>query len=196
MYELKQAHLAWHKKLCNHLQDIGFEESPRAPCVFRLEFTDSSYSFILAYVDDLLILAGNASEKNTIVKELQDMFEVRVAVKVDLFLGVHLGWELDSEGRPISLKLSQPLYIEGMLRLFRLENSKPARTAMVESFFPSFATEPDKSVVDVELFQQMIGSLCTSLRTRLYILAPVIILAPFQNAPTLYCHRVAKRVLS
>ena len=67
---------------------------------------------------------------------------------------------------------------------------------MVESFFPSFATEPDKSVIEVELFQQMIGSLLyLALRTRLDILAPVLILARFQNAPTRYCHRAAKRVL-
>ena len=121
---------------------------------------------------------------------------MRVADKVNLFLGVQLGWELESEGRPLSLKLSQPLYIEGMLRRFGLENSKPAPTPMVEKFFPSFSTETDKSIVDVELYQQMIGSLLyLALRTRLDILAPVLILARFQNAPTRYCHRAAKRVL-
>ena len=42
----------------------------------------------------------------------------------------------------------------------------------------------------------MIGSLLyLALRTRLDILAPVLILARFQNAPTSYCHRGAKRVL-
>ena len=40
MYGLKQAHLAWHKKLCNHLQDIGFEELPIAPSVFSRKSTD------------------------------------------------------------------------------------------------------------------------------------------------------------
>ena len=164
--------------------------------MFRRKYTDSSYSFILAYVDDLLALAETASERNNIVKELQNMFEVRVTDKVNLFLGVHLGWDLDSEGRPLSLKLRQPLYIEGMLRRFGLENSKPARTPMVESFFPSFATEPEKSVIEVELYQQMIGSLLyLAFRTHLDILAPVLILARFQNAPTRYCHRTAKRVL-
>ena len=39
--------------------------------MFRRKYTDSSYSFILAYVDDLLVLAETASEKNNIVKELQ-----------------------------------------------------------------------------------------------------------------------------
>ena len=69
MYGLKQAHLAWHKKLCSGLQDIGFEDLLSEPCVFRRKFVDSSYSFILAYVDDLLVLGETASEKNNIVKE-------------------------------------------------------------------------------------------------------------------------------
>ena len=72
MYGLKQAHLAWHKKLCSGLQDIGFHELPSAPCVFRCNYTDSSYSFISTYVDDLLVLTETASEKNNIVKELQN----------------------------------------------------------------------------------------------------------------------------
>ena len=54
--------------------------------MFRRKFTSSSYSFILAYVDDLLILAAAAFEKNKIVKELQNMFEVRVADKFNLNL--------------------------------------------------------------------------------------------------------------
>lgn len=196
MYGLKQAHLAWHKKLCSCLLEIGFEELPSAPCVFRRKFGASGYSFILAYVDDILVLAPTVSERNSIVKQIQEMFEVRVSDEVNLFLGVQLGWELDSEGRPLSLKLSQPLYIQGMLRRFGLENSKPARTPMVETFFPSFAAETDKSVVDVELFQQMVGSLLyLALRTRLDILAPVLILARFQKSPTRYCHRAAKRIL-
>ena len=142
------------------------------------------------------MLAETASEKNNIVKELQNMFEVRVADMENVFLGVHLLWDLDSEGRPLSLKLSQTLYKEGMLRRFGLENSKPAPTLKVELFFPSFVTEPDKSVVDFELFRQMIDSLLyLAHRTRLDIIAHVLILARFQNAPTRYCHRAAKRVL-
>eukprot|EP00171_Calliarthron_tuberculosum_P022036 IDg22036t1 len=36
MYGLKQAHLAWHTKLCSDLKTLAFKELASAPCVFRL----------------------------------------------------------------------------------------------------------------------------------------------------------------
>lgn len=35
MYRLKEAHLAWHPKFSKDLPNLGFEELPSAPCVFR-----------------------------------------------------------------------------------------------------------------------------------------------------------------
>lgn len=79
---------------------------------------------------------------------------------------------------------------------FGLEDSKPASTPMMESFFTGFSAEEDKSVGNVEVYQQMIGSLLyLALRTRLDILAPVFNLARFQKAPMAYCHRSVRRVL-
>lgn len=98
------------------------------------------------------MLALTTSERDIIVKQFQKMFEVRMSDEVNLFIGVQLGWELYSKGCPFPLKLSQPPYIEGVIRKFELENSKPAPTTMVETFFPSLAASADKSVVDVELF--------------------------------------------
>lgn len=196
MYGLKQAHLAWHTKLSKDLRDLGFEELPSAPCVFRRKFGDIGYSYILVYVDDLLVFTPNAAQRSSILEELRELYELRFEDRVSLYLGVQLTWTTDSDGSLVGLKLGQRLYIEGMLRRFGLCNCKPARSPMVESFFTSLATEEDKSSQDVQLFQQMIGSLLyLALRTRLDILAPVLILARFQNAPTAYCHRAVKRVL-
>lgn len=191
IYGLKQAHLAWHTKLSSDLHTMGFEELPSAPCVFCRKNESSRSSFILVYVDDLLILAENVTEKNVIVNELKALYDLRISEKVDLFLGVQLKWKDGSE-----LVLSQSLYVNSILRRFGLEDSKPACTPMVESFFTGFSAEEEKSIVNVELYQQMIGSLLyLALRTRLDILAPVLILARFQKAPTSYCHRGVKRVL-
>lgn len=196
IYGLKQAHLAWHRKLCSDLQDIGFKELENAPCVFRRKCKSGTYQFILVYVDDLLILAPSIMERDSIVTELKNLYELRVVDEVDLFLGVQLGWELDSEGKSVSLNMSQPLYVESILRRFGLQDSKPACTPMVESFFTGLSSEKDKSVVLTERYQQMIGSLLyLALRTRLDILAPVLILARFQKSPTAYCHRGVKRIL-
>jgi hypothetical protein len=63
--------------------------------------------------------------------------------------------------------LSQPRYIEDVLRRFGMFECKPAVTPMDEAFFTGFDAEEDKAVVDVELYLQIIGSLMyLALRTR------------------------------
>lgn len=69
MYGFKQAHSAWHKKLHSYLLDIELEELPSAPCVFRRKFGHVSYSYILAYVDDILVSALNTYEREVIGKQ-------------------------------------------------------------------------------------------------------------------------------
>ena len=152
--------------------------------------------FILVYVDDLLVLGPSKDVCDAIVEELKTRFELRRSSGLDLFLGVQMKWTMDSHGRVVTLNMSQPLYTESILRRFGLDNSKPACTPMVESFFAGLAAEEDKTVVMKEKYQQMIGSLLyLALRTRPDIVVAVLILARFQNAPTAYCHRGAKRVL-
>ena len=196
MYGLKQAHLAWHRKLCEDLKSMGFDELPSAPCVFRRKDRNKLHSFILVYVDDILVLAHSIAEKDRIMEEFKSFYDLRVANKVELFLGVELKWKLDSNGRITSLSMLQPLYTESVLRRFGLQNSKPAQTPMVESFFTGLAAEENKSGVMTERYQQMIGSLLyLSIRTRPDIAVAVAILARFQSEPTEYCHRAVKRVL-
>ena len=196
MYGLKQAHLAWHKKLCRDLERLGFTELPSAPCVFRRKGANDVFAYVLVYVDDILVLAQSIAERDQIMEELKSLYDLRISEKVDLFLGVQLKWKLDSHGRLESLAMLQPLYTQGMLRRFGLQNSKPAHTPMVEKFFSGLAAEENKSVVFPERYQQMVGSLLyLALRSRPDITAAVVILARFQKAPTAYCHRATKRVL-
>ena len=196
MYGLKQAHLAWHTKLCSDLMGLGLKELPSAPCVFRRKGTANRYAYLLVYVDDILVLAPSTGERDVIMEELKSLYDLRISERVELFLGVQLKWTLDSNGRIHTLSMMQPLYTESVLRRFGLEESKPARTPMVESFFSGLAAEEDKSVVEVKRYEQMIGSLLyLALRTRPDIAVAVSILARFQKAPTQYCHRAAKRLL-
>ena len=196
IYGLKQAHLAWHTKLCGDLMNLGFEELPSAPCIFKRTTSRGQHAYILVYVDDILVTAHSGAQRDGIVEELKTLYDLRVADQVDMFLGVQLKWSEDLKRRIKSLTLSQPLYIEGVLRRFGLEESKPARTPMVEGFYSGLASEEDKSIVQLTQYQQMIGSLLyLGLRTRPDILVAVLILARFQKSPTAYCHRAAKRIL-
>ena len=194
LYGLKQAHLAWHTTLCSDLAELGFHELVYAPCVFRRKV--GVLSFILVYVDDMLILSTTQEEVDRIVAELQDLYKLRRSEEIDLFLGVRLQWKLDTKGVVTSLHMSQKAYVESVLRRFGMATCKPAITPMVEKFFEGYDADEDQSQVNTELYQKMIGSLLyLALRTRPDILVSVLILARFQQKPTGYCLRAAKRVL-
>lgn len=67
---------------------------------------------------------------------------------------------------------------------------------MVEPFFTQDDVQEDKSVVDMELCQQMVGFvLHLGIRSCPDILVVVLVLARFQIGPTAVCHRGIKRVL-
>jgi hypothetical protein len=67
---------------------------------------------------------------------------------------------------------------------------------MAEAFFLSYDADEDKTMVDEELYRQLIGSLLyLALWTRPDILVAVSILACFSQSPTAYFHRGAKRVV-
>lgn len=74
--------------LYSMLLDIGFKQVPNAPRVFCCKLDSLSFSDILEYVDDRLILLYTVSEQYSIVRQLQEIFEVRVSDDVFLLFKV------------------------------------------------------------------------------------------------------------
>ena len=67
---------------------------------------------------------------------------------------------------------------------------------MIRSFFNGLEAVGNRDIVNVKLYEQMIGSLLyLALRTRPDILVSVLILARFQQAPCSFCHSAVKRIL-
>jgi hypothetical protein len=78
---------------------------------------------------------------------------------------------------------------------YGMQDSRPASTPMLESFFAHLEAEEDTTVVEVNLYQQIIGSLLyLALKTRPDILTAVCKLSRFTSAPTTYCHMAVKEV--
>lgn len=194
LYGLKQAHLSWHKRLREDLAELEYEELPHAPCVFRRHHT-SGQTFILVYVDDLIIISHNDKELSATINDSKWLYELRICPIVDFFLGVKLQWVQKSENQ-VQLFFNQRAYIKSILRRFRMNTCKLEITPMVECFFRGLQEEEDKCIDEEQLYQQIVGCLLfISLRTRPHILVSTLILARFQNKPTAYCYRAAIRVL-
>ena len=195
LYGLKQAHLAWHKKLCADLMRLGFNELQSASCVFQRKKRNIS-SYILVYVDDLLVVSQTEEEVQELVSKLETFYKLRRSTNVELFLGTRIQWHKSQTAEKQYLSLSQAVYIQSVLRRFGMAECKPAITPMIENFYSGYEGCEDKSTVNTQLYQQMIGSLLyLALRTRPDILVPVLILARFQQKPSEYCHRGAKRIM-
>ena len=192
IYGLKQAHLAWHTRLVSDLNKLGFVKILSDTCVFKRTSNSGGVIFLLVYVDDILVLASSKNLIETLVRDINTFYEVRVNYNVDWFLGVKIDWNQKTN----TLGISQPLYVRNVLKRFGMQKAKPAITPMTESFWTSIKSESKKTVVNEQLYQQIIGSLMyLAQRTRFDIMAPVMILSRFQKAPTAYCHQAAKRIL-
>lgn len=76
----------------------------------------------------------NMSETECIVCELEELYMIRTAESIDLFLGVRLKCHHDVNSAPVSLRISQQVYIQSVLRSFGMAKCKPAAIPMVENF--------------------------------------------------------------
>ena len=75
LYGLRQAPRAWYSKLKKVLEDIGFQASEADPGLFILH-TKSGNTYMLVYVDDLLIAAKDLASVESVVTTLKSVFDV------------------------------------------------------------------------------------------------------------------------
>ena len=195
IYGLKQAHLAWHSRVVSDLCASGFKELPSCPCVFVKWYSeDNAIVIILVYVDDFLVFSSCKKRMEEIKNDLSSLYELRVLEEINYYLGVELSWSAKDGGE--ELTLSQPSYIETVLKRFGMENARPCPTPMIEGFYAGIENEEDAVVLDQNLYQQIIGCLLhIALRTRPDIMTAVGVLSRFAARPTAYCHKGAKRVM-
>ena len=194
LYGLKQAHLAWHSRVVSDLTAAGFSELPSSPCVFVKFEHEGTLVIILIYVDDFLLLSSSHQSMEETKALLASLYELRIMEKVNLYLGVELVWSKVDDIE--TLTLSQPSYIESVLKRFGMENARPCPTPMIEGFYAGIDSEEDTATVEQKLYQQIVGCLLhISLRTRPDIMTAIGILSRFSAKPTEYCHKGLKRVL-
>jgi len=89
LYGLKQAPRAWHLRLKEELELIGFKVSEADPGLYMADFKDD-YANIVVYVDDLLITAKKPETVQKIKDTLMRSFDARDLGKAQWFLGMKI----------------------------------------------------------------------------------------------------------
>jgi hypothetical protein len=106
------------------------------------------------HVDDLLIAAGSLTALNTIKSGLRQEFKMKDLGKVKQFLGMRILYDREKG----ILQINQQLYIQSILKHFRMEDATPIMTIMSNyDHFHKATADDDRT--DQQQYQQAVGEL-------------------------------------
>ncbi|CAI7885152.1 unnamed protein product [Closterium sp. NIES-53] len=109
LYGLKQAPRQWYLKLREVLEEIGFTPSSADHSLFMLSEGEQR-SFMVVYVDDILIFSPSSNLVKEVMLKLQDKFKCKTLGDVSFYLGLHI--EQDLEKR--CMRVHQRKYLEAL----------------------------------------------------------------------------------
>lgn len=184
IYGLKQAPRSWYDKLKNALLKWGFRNTKSDSSLFVLMNKDH-ITFLLIYVDDIIITGSNSKFLKSFITQLNVMFALKDLGSLHYFLGVEV---CRDEG---GLYLKQTKYIFDLLRKFNMENVTFCPTPMVTGRSLSEEAELMKNPT---IYRRAIGALQYLTNTRPDISYAVNRLSQYMQAPTALHWQCVKRV--
>ncbi|KAK9000628.1 hypothetical protein V6N11_081117 [Hibiscus sabdariffa] len=119
IYGLKQASRSWNLRFNKAIQEFGFIRNEDEPCVYK-KFSGSIVSFLILYVDDILIIGNDVPTLQSIKTWLSSCFSMKDLGEAAYILGVKI---YRDRSRRL-LGLSQSTYIDKVLKRFSMEESK------------------------------------------------------------------------
>ncbi|CAI5471093.1 unnamed protein product [Closterium sp. Yama58-4] len=154
LYGLKQAPRQWYLKLREVLEEIGFTPSTADHSLFMLGEGEQR-SFMVVYVDDILIFSPSSDLVKEVMLKLQDKFKCKSLGDVNFYLGLHI--ERDVEKR--CMRVHQRKYLEALAAKFG-QNEGHVATPF-PSGFKCVKGPEEESVGEEERrrFHSLVGSL-------------------------------------
>ena len=91
IYGLRQASKCWYNRFDEYLKSIGFNSCPYEKCLYY-SFQNDSVTYLLLYVDDLIIAGNNLMELSRIQTLLNKEFEMSKVSSLDdtTFIGLDI----------------------------------------------------------------------------------------------------------
>ncbi|GJS17824.1 retrotransposon protein, putative, ty1-copia subclass [Tanacetum coccineum] len=126
IYGLKQASRQWNKRFDDEIKKFGFSQNADEPCVY-LKASGSNVTFLILYVDDILIMGNSIPMLQDVKSYLGKCFAMKDLGEAAYILGIKI--YRDRSRRLIGL--CQSAYIEKILKRF-MENSKRGTIPMQE----------------------------------------------------------------
>ncbi|GKC27050.1 retrotransposon protein, putative, ty1-copia subclass [Tanacetum coccineum] len=128
IYRLKQASRQWNKRFDDEIKKFGFNQNRDEPCVY-VKASGSYVTFLILYVDDILIMGNNIPMLQDVKSYLGRCFAMKDLGEATYILGIKI--YRDRSKRLVGL--CQSAYIEKILKRFYMENSKCGTIPMQEN---------------------------------------------------------------
>ncbi|GKA80948.1 retrotransposon protein, putative, ty1-copia subclass [Tanacetum coccineum] len=109
------------------IKKIGFSQNPDDPCVY-LKASGSNVSFLVLYVDDMLLMGNSVTMLKEVKSWLCRCFSMKDLGEATYILGI----KIIRDRSKWLIALSQSAYLEKILKKFIMENSKKGYAPMME----------------------------------------------------------------
>lgn len=119
IYGLKQASRSWNLRFDETVQQYGFIKNEDEPCVYK-KVSGSIVSFLILYVDDILLIGNDIPTLQEIKTWLGKCFSMKDLGEASYILGIRIYRDRSQR----LLGLSQGTYIDKVLRRFNMHDSK------------------------------------------------------------------------
>ncbi|KAJ9513725.1 hypothetical protein QJQ45_015476 [Haematococcus lacustris] len=192
LYGLRQAPRAWHAKLKQELEGMGFCASESDPALFMLP-RPSGTVYLLVYVDDCLLCTekGDFDSLDFVKQRLSSVFGIKDLGQTRWFLGMQISRNR-AQG---TLQLDQQQYIKELLSTYGMTEAHSKAVPMAPG--TKLVKEGDALDTAHHSYSALVGSLLyLSCCTRPDIAYAVGALARHMAAPTQQHWTAAKAVLS
>lgn len=190
LYGLRQAPRTWHKRLDKELALLGFTSAAADPSLYVRHDKDAS-TYLLIYVDDILIAAPDLGRINSVKTGLMSSFDAHDMGEATFYLGMSI--ERDRAARTI--KLSQQRMTQDLVAKYAMGDCKPKSTPLTAGVVLS-TSEGEPLDTDQFHYSSLVGSLLyLSICTRPDISHAVGALSRHMIKPTTTHWNAAKGVL-
>ncbi|GJX00468.1 retrotransposon protein, putative, ty1-copia subclass [Tanacetum coccineum] len=89
IYGLKQASRQWNKRFDDEIKKFGFTQNPDEPCVY-LKASGSNVTFLILYVDDILIMGNNIPMLQDVKSYIGKCFAMKDLGEAAYILGIKI----------------------------------------------------------------------------------------------------------
>ncbi len=154
-YGLAVSPLLWFRTFTRELQNLGFVQSLREPCLLYKRNSEQM-ALVIVYVDDVLVATSAPSITSSIIASLEQKFRVKRLG----FPRTYVGFEIDKSTVQGCLLLHQRTYAKTFLDAFLPPKERGSRRTPMNTFgnFPTSANCLEALSPDVP-YKSIIGTL-------------------------------------